>query len=234
MANIKISQLTAKGATLESTDVLEIAEDAGGGTYVTKSITGAEIIASGVDTNFANTALTFTANRTHDLAGYKATLDNAELKIIADANTSGDVPFEVTQSDGTTSIFKVFGDKNITTSSAVFSQTATTYTSVINVEGDGEGVLNLKSTAGGGKLLSLQVNYFGNAVLQNNTGALAINTSSTLTLSATGAIIIPPITATAASALTPAEGMELNVSNTNGTFTSIGKWQYIGGAWVKL
>ena len=45
---------------------------------------------------------------------------------------------------------------------------------------------------------------------------------------------IVPMTATQASAITPTEGLELNVSNTNGTFTSIGKWQYIGGAWVKL
>lgn len=43
MANIKISQLTPKGANLASTDLLEISEDAGGGTYTTKSITGAEI-----------------------------------------------------------------------------------------------------------------------------------------------------------------------------------------------
>jgi hypothetical protein len=46
MANIKISQLTPKGANLASTDLLEISESAGGGTYVTKSITGAEIIAA--------------------------------------------------------------------------------------------------------------------------------------------------------------------------------------------
>lgn len=46
MANIKISQLTPKGANLASTDLLEISEDAGGGTYTTKSITGAEIIAA--------------------------------------------------------------------------------------------------------------------------------------------------------------------------------------------
>jgi len=47
MANIKISQLTPKGANLAATDLLEISESAGGGTYVTKSITGAEIIGAG-------------------------------------------------------------------------------------------------------------------------------------------------------------------------------------------
>lgn len=43
MANIKISELTPKGANLATTDLLEISESAGGGAYVTKSITGAEI-----------------------------------------------------------------------------------------------------------------------------------------------------------------------------------------------
>jgi hypothetical protein len=47
MANIKISQLTPKGANLASTDLLEISESAGGGAYVTKSVTGAQIVAAG-------------------------------------------------------------------------------------------------------------------------------------------------------------------------------------------
>jgi hypothetical protein len=43
MANVKISQLTPKGANLASTDLLEISEFDGSG-YVTKSVTGQEII----------------------------------------------------------------------------------------------------------------------------------------------------------------------------------------------
>jgi hypothetical protein len=43
MSNIKISQLTPKGANLEATDLLEISEFNGSG-YETKSITGQEII----------------------------------------------------------------------------------------------------------------------------------------------------------------------------------------------
>ena len=43
MANKKISQLTAKGTALAATDLVEISEDSGGGTYVTKSVTGANI-----------------------------------------------------------------------------------------------------------------------------------------------------------------------------------------------
>ena len=43
--SIKISQLPAKGSNLEATDLLEVSEFNGTG-YVTKSITGAEIVAS--------------------------------------------------------------------------------------------------------------------------------------------------------------------------------------------
>lgn len=62
MANIKISELTPKGSNLASTDLLEISQSAGGGTYVTKSITGAQIIAAGglpswVETNATDLTL---------------------------------------------------------------------------------------------------------------------------------------------------------------------------------
>jgi hypothetical protein len=43
MAEKKISQLTAKGAALATTDLMVISESAVGGTYVTKSVTGANI-----------------------------------------------------------------------------------------------------------------------------------------------------------------------------------------------
>lgn len=50
----------------------------------------------------------------------------------------------------------------------------------------------------------------------------------------TGVFNLKPITATAASAITPAEGDIVMVSNTNGTFTSIGLWGYQNGSWQKL
>jgi len=55
MANKKISQLTAKGAALAATDLVEISEDAGGGTYVTKSVTGANIKSGLQDTLVSGT-----------------------------------------------------------------------------------------------------------------------------------------------------------------------------------
>lgn len=46
MAGKKISQLTALGTTFAGTDLFEISKDDGGGSYSTKSITGAEISSS--------------------------------------------------------------------------------------------------------------------------------------------------------------------------------------------
>ena len=50
MADKKISQLTAKGSAIASTDLIEISESDGAGGYVTKSVTGANVIDSKQDT----------------------------------------------------------------------------------------------------------------------------------------------------------------------------------------
>jgi len=57
-----------------------------------------------------------------------------------------------------------------------------------------------------------------------STGVLEINST----------LVIKSQTAAAASALTPAEGMLVNVSTTDGTFTSTGLWLYQGAAWTKF
>ena len=49
MANIKISQLTAKGEPLASDDLVEISKSLGGGLYETRSVTGANILSSKQD-----------------------------------------------------------------------------------------------------------------------------------------------------------------------------------------
>jgi hypothetical protein len=50
MANIKISQLTAKGEPLAPDDLVEISKSLGGGLYETRSVTGANILSSKQDT----------------------------------------------------------------------------------------------------------------------------------------------------------------------------------------
>jgi hypothetical protein len=55
MANKKISQLTAKGARLAATDLVEISESDGAGGYVTKSVTGANITGGQITAAVSNT-----------------------------------------------------------------------------------------------------------------------------------------------------------------------------------
>jgi hypothetical protein len=67
MANKKISQLTAKGTALDATDLVEISESDGAGGYVTKSVTGSNILDSKQDTLVSGTNLK-TVNGTDLLA----------------------------------------------------------------------------------------------------------------------------------------------------------------------
>lgn len=65
MAEKKISQLTAKGAAIAATDLLVISEDAGGGSYTTKSVTGANILSPRVQS--VTSSATVTATSANDL-----------------------------------------------------------------------------------------------------------------------------------------------------------------------
>jgi len=58
MAEKKFSQLTAKAATIADTDLVAISEDAGGGSYTSKSVTGANIKALVTDANLTTTDVT--------------------------------------------------------------------------------------------------------------------------------------------------------------------------------
>jgi hypothetical protein len=52
--------------------------------------------------------------------------------------------------------------------------------------------------------------------------------------STTKGVILPRMTAAQASAITAVNGLILYVTDTNGTFTSVGFWGYENGAWTKL
>lgn len=67
-------------------------------------------------------------------------------------------------------------------------------------------------------------------------GVASPNASAQLQIDSTTKGFLPPrLTATQASAISsPAEGLLLYVTDTNGTFTAKGWWGYEGSAWVKL
>jgi len=66
MAEKKISQLTAKGTNLASTDLIPIAESDGLGGYVTKHITGAEVVGGAGSTTIYNGDGQLSTDRTID------------------------------------------------------------------------------------------------------------------------------------------------------------------------
>ncbi len=76
----------------------------------------------------------------------------------------------------------------------------------------------------------------------NNTGQMGVGTGSIIAASAklqitstTQGFLPPVMTATQGSAISsPAEGLMIYVTNTNGTFTAKGWWGYDGAAWLKL
>jgi hypothetical protein len=96
---------------------------------------------------------------------------------------------------------------------------------------------HLSNDAGTGAISNQIISTLTNAVAASATSSMTINgllstvIVNVATFNADGSWQIRPITATAASAITPAEGMQVFVSNTNGTFTSIGFWGYQNGAW---
>jgi hypothetical protein len=86
----KISQMDPKGSNLASTDLLEISELVSG-SYVTKSITGAEIVA-GVGSGFVPTTRTLTINgTTQDLSADRTFTISTGITIGTTAITSGTV-----------------------------------------------------------------------------------------------------------------------------------------------
>jgi hypothetical protein len=66
MAEKKISQLTAKSANLDATDLIPIAESDGLGGYVTKHITGAEVVGGAGSTTIYNGDAQLSGDRTID------------------------------------------------------------------------------------------------------------------------------------------------------------------------
>ena len=108
---VKISGLTAKGAALATTDLIEISQSAGGGTYVSRSVTGAnikslaqsglpaEIVVAASDETTALTTgtakVTFRMPHAMTLTGVRASLSTAQA--------SGNI-FTVDINEGGTSV----------------------------------------------------------------------------------------------------------------------------------
>lgn len=88
---VKISGLTAKGATIADTDLVEVSQSAGGGLYTTRSVTGANIKALVTDANMTTSDIT-----TNDVStakhGFAPKAPNDTAKFLRGDGTWATVP----------------------------------------------------------------------------------------------------------------------------------------------
>ena len=204
MAEIKISDLTAKSANLANTDLFVIAESDGAGGFVSKKITGAEISAI-AGSNIYLIDGTVRSNRTIDLNGVYLAFQNSGadvLKISAADVISFNNAYSFPTADGTNGqVLITDGSGNLafnqpttglyaqTTQSATLTNT-TTETSIV---GTGVGSLTIPANhfvvgdsyhAKIGGVISAQ---------NNDTITIRIKTGSTV-LATTGLITLEAVT----------------------------------------
>jgi hypothetical protein len=143
MADLKISQLTAKGTTIAATDLLEISESDGAGGYVTKSVTGANIT-TGVASLTATTPVVATGTTTPVISlasNYGDTLNPYASKtannILAAPNGSSGVP-----------TFRAIVGADIPTLNQNTTGTASNVTGIVAVANGGTGTATPSLVAG--------------------------------------------------------------------------------------
>ena len=114
--------------------------------------------------------------------------------------------------------------------------------------GDASVILSLNNQTGAGTILGaytsgaarFSIDQNGNTKQEN--GSLIGSASGTRDASSIlevrgtiGGVLMPRMTATQASAIgSPADGLIVYVTDTNGTFTAIGFWGRVSGAWTQL
>ena len=158
MAEIKISDLTAKSANLSNSDLFVIAESDGAGGYVSKKITGAEIAAIAGD-NIYLVDGTIRSNRTVDLNGVYLAFQNSGadvLKISAADVISFNNAYSFPTADGTANtVLKTDGAGALSfglSTSGLYAQTVqsatlTNSTTETSVVGTGVGSLSVPADA---------------------------------------------------------------------------------------
>ena len=159
MAEIKISDLTAKGANIANTDRFVIAESDGAGGFNSKYITGAEITAVSAESIYLQDG-TVRGDRTVDLSGAFVLFTNGANNILQLNSTGNSVTFNneytmPTADGGANTFLKTDGSGNISFSTAtsglyaqtVQSSTITNTTTETSIVGTGVGSLTVPANA---------------------------------------------------------------------------------------
>ena len=173
MAEKKFSQLTAKGATIADTDLVAISESAGGGSYVSKSVTGANIKALVTDANLTTTDIT-TNNVSTAKHGFVPKAPNSTVQFLRGDATWAAIPevIQLAASDETTAL--TTGTAKITFRMPY----AMTLTAVR---------ASLSTAQASGSIFTVDINEGGTTIL--STKLTIDNTEKTSTTAATSAVI---------------------------------------------
>lgn len=189
MADIKISQLTAKGTAIASTDLIEISESNGAGGYVTKSVTGANIIGSKQDTLVSGTNIkTLNSNSilgSGDLAVQPTLISGTNIKTIEGQSILGGGNINITNTDVGLGNVDNTSDLNKPISTATQTALNAKQNTITNSDSITQGVTNLFLTTGertkltntSGVNTGDQINITGTAA--NVTGIVAVANGGT-------------------------------------------------------
>ena len=216
MAEKKFSDLTAKAATIADTDLVAISESAGGGTYTSKSVTGANIKALVTDANMTTTDIT-----TNDVStskhGFAPKAPNDTTKFLR-----GDATWAVVPAGGLTK----FTEAEATTSpnNTVYVDSLTAAGSTTNVDiairPKGTGAFTLAipdNTATGGNkrganAVDLQSLRAAATQVASGTGSVTLGFSNTA--SNTGSVTLGQ-----SNSVTAANGTAIGYNNSNDGIT---------------
>ena len=152
MADLKISQLTAKGTAIANTDLVEISQSDGAGGYITKSVTGANIIGSKQDTLISGTNIK-TINSTTilgsgDLTVQPTLVSGTNIKTIEGQSILGSGNINITNNDVGLGNVDNTSDLNKPISTATQTALNTKQNTITNSDSITEGVTNLFLTTG--------------------------------------------------------------------------------------
>jgi hypothetical protein len=192
----KISQLPA--LTRNDSEIIPVVQDDGLGNLTTGTL---PITDFGTDTNFANTNLTLTGNRTHDLASYDLQYNNAHILAYGT-----DTQTIFAQNTGTGN-----GVVGVSDSATGVAGSSTSGNGVSGSSSSGIGVAGESATSKAG-------DFKGDFLIETYSGATGAIDASAITeiRSTTKGVLLPRMTTTQRNAIaSPATGLEIYNTTTN-------------------
>jgi hypothetical protein len=180
---VKISGLTAKGATIADTDLVEVSQSAGGGLYTSRSVTGANIKALVTDANMTTSDIT-----TNDVStakhGFAPKAPNDTAKFLR-----GDGTWAVPSAGGLTNFTEAANSSapnaTVPVNSLTATGAATNIDAAIRPKGTGAILANIpdNTAAGGNKrgagAVDLQLNRASASQVASGTNSFVAGISCT-------------------------------------------------------